>query len=128
MKNNKFDVNEVYSMIRAFYIKKMPYETVFSPIGTINLYLKVNSKSNAQIIITENNSYQYTENAEEPIDDWDEILFDLNKMEMEFFKKEENIINLISDLTELQKWLTHEGYITEHGVIKGKMVEAYRLN
>ncbi|SUC17986.1 Uncharacterised protein [Proteus mirabilis] len=62
-----------------------------------------------------------------PTDDWDALICMYTEREIDFFQSENNILDLISDITELQKWLVSENYISKDGVIKGKMVDNLNL-
>ncbi|WP_317418826.1 MULTISPECIES: hypothetical protein [unclassified Morganella (in: enterobacteria)] len=127
MKNNEFNINQVYSMIQSFYIDKMPYPTDFDVIDAINIFIRNHFNSNSRITKSDDGSYEYHGITEMPTDDWDAFVCMYTEREIHFFQNKENILNLISDLTELQKWLISEEYITEHGVIKGKMIDNLKL-
>ncbi|SUC18000.1 Uncharacterised protein [Proteus mirabilis] len=76
---------------------------------------------------TSDGTYRYHGVNEMPTDDWDALICMYTEREIDFFQSENNILDLISDITELQKWLVSENYISKDGVIKGKMVDNLNL-
>ncbi|MEY0665559.1 hypothetical protein AB7281_23350 [Providencia rettgeri] len=127
MKNNEFDVNRVYGIIKSYYVDKMPHPTVFSAIDAINIFIKRYFSSNSYLEKTDNGTYKYYGVTEMPTDDWDALVYIYTQREIDFFQNENNILDLISDIIELQKWLVSENYLSKDGVIKGKMIDNLNL-
>ncbi|EPL6456944.1 hypothetical protein AB7V82_09335 [Providencia stuartii] len=127
MKNNLFGLNQVYSMIKDYYLIKMPHPTDFSAIDTLNIFVKKNVDENSKISIKEN-SYIYEgvkEKSFDIFDDLDNILFERY---IDFFANTLNINSLIEDIGALQRWLVDEKYVTANGVMTSKMIDTGRLN
>ncbi|MEX6325520.1 hypothetical protein AB6F65_11690 [Providencia hangzhouensis] len=127
MKNNVFGINEVYSMIKDYYLMEMPHPTEFSAIDTLNLFIKKNVDENSKISIKENN-YIYEGVKEKSFDIFDGFADIIFEKYMDFFANTLNINNLIEDIGALQRWLVDEKYVTADGVMTSKMLDTKRLN
>ncbi|MEQ5037909.1 hypothetical protein ABN115_02650 [Providencia rettgeri] len=127
MKNNLFGLNEVYSMIKDYYLIKMPHPTDFSAIDVLNIFVKKNVDENSKISIKENN-YIYEGVKEKSFDIFDGLDDMLFERYMAFFEDTSNINSLIEDIGALQRWLVDEKYVTANGVMTSKMLDTGRLN
>lgn len=111
MKNEIYSINDIYGIIRDFYISNFPYEIDVNIVDIINREIQRYNKKSS--IIQDGGEYLF-DNPEPTQQNRDPFFDDDNayKIKIEhYYNQKENIVNIFNDVEVLHEWLINNGFI-----------------
>ncbi|WP_458038943.1 hypothetical protein [Pantoea ananatis] len=129
MRNNIYNINDLYRVIRRFYIAAFPYETNFSALEALNLEIKEINKD-AEIVwrgpgLVFENPNPTTIKTDDPYDNENGSS---QRIIEEYFESasSKDIEYIEDDLKHLANWLFNEGFINKRMPTE-KMLDTFKL-
>lgn len=104
MKNNQYDINYLFLLIKQYYVDNFPSPIGFSGVDVINHEL--NKLTNPRKVKSNSEGYYLSINPN--------FSFGGSRLDTELeknLKNKENIGNIISDINDLNDWLVMAGYL-----------------
>ncbi|MBN3099949.1 hypothetical protein H4F38_19575 [Pectobacterium brasiliense] len=121
MKNEIYDLNTLYHMIKNHFMINFPHKIIFNELDVINEHLNHLNKS-AEIQRTDTGYHFDNPSPTVKSGDFFSSPLELNAMKIEsYFSQPSGIEKMAEDIYALYFWLQKEGYI-DNGVATEKML------
>ncbi|ENR0231978.1 hypothetical protein IM270_20350 [Enterobacter cloacae complex sp. I7] len=126
MKNNTYNLNQVYSIIRDYYVDSFPHSLSFISSEALSFHLKKHG-STARVIKHETGYDFVNENPKVRSDDIFDNGYEDYVINLEgFLSDRRNTSSLINDINALASWLM-DGLYIKNGIATDKMLEVKKL-
>ncbi|KFF65143.1 hypothetical protein IW01_18270 [Pectobacterium brasiliense] len=121
MKNELYDLNAIYQIIKKHFMISFPHQLVFNEINVINEHLHYYNEL-AEVQKTDTGYYFYNPSPTVKSGDPFSSPMELNAMRIEsYFSHPSGIEKMAEDIYALYFWLQKEGYI-DNGIATEKML------
>jgi len=113
MKNTAYDIDNVYKIIRRYYVKRFPYDTQPNSANVINDEL--NRLSSSARIVTGSVTNTVTFENPNPAEAATDYGYNPASILEEYLSDQSSLTDLMEDIREMRDWLAKAGYLYRHG-------------
>lgn len=113
MTNKEFNYNDLYKMIRSYYLIYFPYGVEFKPSEVISFHLRNNDIKGMVIVTDSTYTFDNPSPTKATDDIYDEMFTDYRINVEKYLSDSDELKKVVRDLNQLKSWLIKEGFLRD---------------